>query len=387
MNRIRLSSAADQGGAAAIESAVAVCGEAPAALQRCATGALDRCTAFTANLELAPLVPVLDVCVQRTVDRIAALVESLGHFLALQSAASSDGARRSHQGQSESARFDLLALPQATLQRLLRLPLALAALQRCTTHVDTEVRTRASALLSAARAVSDGAPHDTSLPQRTLDVVAWRLNSGQGEVERVTAWERNLAGVLLPKALAALAALEGTVDALLTAALCAPSRKALAEVRCPALCHCCAGTRCECARPGLRPGSTSACTINTTCPAVCSAYAPHHLLVQIARMADAWAQDASVLDLAAFHPFPSPYATAVGDDLMGLPPLLEVLVPDSSEGSGHGVDGERDGEGASLASRWLDRAASALAGDLRERVLAIRRLGSKARSVSCQVTA
>ena len=96
-------------------------------------------------------------------------------------------------------------------------------------------------------------------------------------------------------------------------------------------------------------------------------------------MADTWAQDASMSELTAFHPFPSPYATAIGDDLMALPPLLEVLVPDDdAEGDG-GVDTGGDGDEASLAAQWLDRAATALAADLRERVLAIRRLGSKVR--------
>ena len=227
MNSIRLSSSA-QSGSSAAEAAVSACSCAPSALQRCAMAALDRCTGFTADLELSHLLPVLDSSLQQALDRIAAVVDSVGHSLAPSSSAETKSG-----AQSQRAPFDLQPLPEATLQHLLRLPLVLASLQASVTAIDTEVRTRANSLLRAAGAVSgDGATSaEAGLHQRTLDVVAWRLNSSSAAMDRTVAWQQQLNGVLLPKAFAAMAALERTVNSLLTAALCATSFKALAEVR------------------------------------------------------------------------------------------------------------------------------------------------------------
>ena len=94
--------------------------------------------------------------------------------------------------------------------------------------------------------------------------------------------------------------------------------------------------------------------------------------LQVGRLGAVWAEDASIGDLTTFHPFPAQYATTVGDDLMAMPPLLEVLVPDDdSEAAG--------GKEEALASTWLDRAATAVADELRKRVLAIQKLGNKVR--------
>ena len=86
-------------------------------------------------------------------------------------------------------------------------------------------------------------------------------------------------------------------------------------------------------------------------------------------MAAVWTEDAPVSSLTAFHPFPSTFATVTGEYLMTLPPLLEVLVPEE----------EAVQEESSLAAQWLDRAASAVADDLRARVLSIAPLGGKVR--------
>ena len=234
MNHVRLSAGGSD--TTAVEGAVAAAATAPAAMQRCTLAALDRCSDFTADLELSHLLPVLDSSLQRITDRIAALVESVGHSLASTSASESAVAG----GQAAApARYDLPPLPQETLQQLLRLPLTLAALQRCIALVDTEVRTRAGRLLAATQAVRDGAQHQgVAVTQRAQDLIAWRLSNSSSEMERALAWQDAMSGVLLPKAFAALAALEGTVDALLTAALCAPSRRALAEVRALVLLTC-----------------------------------------------------------------------------------------------------------------------------------------------------
>jgi hypothetical protein len=87
-------------------------------------------------------------------------------------------------------------------------------------------------------------------------------------------------------------------------------------------------------------------------------------------MADVWAQEATVSALTSFSPFPSTFATTVGEYLMALPPMLEVLVPDEDDAL----------EEHSLASQWLDRAATAVADDLRGKVMAIQKLGSRVSS-------
>lgn len=109
-------------------------------------------------------------------------------------------------------------------------------------QVDTEARTRAARLLAAAQALESAgsaplATDSLGLSSRAADMIAWRLNSGS-EMQRALQWQERLQGVLLPKSAAAQAALEATVEALLTAALCAPSRKALAEVRIRFACCC-----------------------------------------------------------------------------------------------------------------------------------------------------
>jgi hypothetical protein len=210
-----------------IESCMAEVVAAPAAIQRCATAAIGRCSAFTASVELWQLVAVLDASIQRTLDRMAAQVEALGHSLAPAGAPSmTKGAR------GFARRFDLLPLPQSILQQLLQLPLALAAQRRCIALVDTEVRTHASAVLEIARALHDSTPVPARLPPRMVDVVTWRL-SDHVELDKALGWKTLLMGVLLPKSAAALGVLEEIVEALLIAALCAPARQALLEVCLP----------------------------------------------------------------------------------------------------------------------------------------------------------
>lgn len=105
---------------------------------------------------------------------------------------------------------------------------------------------------------------------------------------------------------------------------------------------------------------------------MCGAAVKRGACMQMSATQATWAQDASVSELTSFQPYPSQFSTTVGDELMALPPALEVLVPE------HETDGSGD---AALASIWLDKAATAVAQDLRASTLAIKRLGAKARLI------
>lgn len=91
-------------------------------------------------------------------------------------------------------------------------------------------------------------------------------------------------------------------------------------------------------------------------------------------MASTWQASAPEHDLAAATPYPSAFAMTVGDFLISLPQLLEVLVPEDG-----GAAGDGGGGGNTLATEWLDRAASSIVEELQQRVLALPKLGSKAR--------
>lgn len=97
--------------------------------------------------------------------------------------------------------------------------------------------------------------------------------------------------------------------------------------------------------------------------------------MQIPAMSQTWAADGTPAEVALAAPYPSSFATTVGDFLIAIPQLLEVLVP---EGLPAGAS-----EGT-LATQWLDKVASCIADDLTARVLGIQKLGAKvAASSAC----
>lgn len=85
-------------------------------------------------------------------------------------------------------------------------------------------------------------------------------------------------------------------------------------------------------------------------------------------MSGTWAATGTPSEVALSAPYPSTFATSVGDFLITVPQLLEVLVPDDQP-TGHS-------EGT-LATQWLDKVASCIADDLTARVLGIQKLGAK----------
>lgn len=99
-------------------------------------------------------------------------------------------------------------------------------------------------------------------------------------------------------------------------------------------------------------------------------------MLQVSAMTATWQAAAPESDLAAATPYPSGFAMTVGDFLITLPQLLEVLVPEEEAPTAG------DGAAASsstLATEWLDRAASGIVEELQQRVLAVPKLGSKVR--------
>jgi hypothetical protein len=206
------------------EVVVETCAVAAQALQDCAFASLNRCTDFTANLELLQLMPELDSGLHRALERFKSAVEELTQSLAGGGKAVADVA------EERSAPVAMPVLPQDVVRVLLRLLPTVAAMQKCVVHIDTEIRTRGSALLAVAQSISNG---DTlasaSLPQRSLDLIAWRLDNSK-EMERALTWRSLVSGALLAQAFSALSSLEQLVDSLVLSALCAPCREALHEV-------------------------------------------------------------------------------------------------------------------------------------------------------------
>jgi hypothetical protein len=92
----------------------------------------------------------------------------------------------------------------------------------------------------------------------------------------------------------------------------------------------------------------------------------HCMQIHSGDMLDVWAETAPLSALSTFNAFPSNFSTSVCECLMAMPPLLEVLVDESSES-----------EEQVLAASWLDKVASALASDLQAQVLTIPKLGCK----------
>lgn len=85
-------------------------------------------------------------------------------------------------------------------------------------------------------------------------------------------------------------------------------------------------------------------------------------------MSRTWAADGTPSEVALAAPYPSTFATTVGEFLISIPQLLEVLVPeDQPAGNSEGT----------LATQWLDKIASCIADDLTARVLGIQKLGAK----------
>lgn len=97
-------------------------------------------------------------------------------------------------------------------------------------------------------------------------------------------------------------------------------------------------------------------------------------------MAPTWQASVPEEDLASATPYPSAFAMTIGDFLITLPQLLEVLVPEESPTGGAEGAAGADG-GGTLATEWLDRAASGIVEELQQRVLALPKLGSKVRLI------
>ena len=109
------------------EALVAAAAEVPPQMQRHALAALDRCSDFTADLELARLLPVPDASAQQVLEQLDGAVAAVGSALA------GGGAGAQAQGTGRrDRRFEVPPLAQEALQQLLRLPPALSALQACT---------------------------------------------------------------------------------------------------------------------------------------------------------------------------------------------------------------------------------------------------------------
>jgi hypothetical protein len=97
-------------------------------------------------------------------------------------------------------------------------------------------------------------------------------------------------------------------------------------------------------------------------------------------MARTWEAEGTPAEVALAAPYPSTFATTVGDFLITIPQLLEVLVPeDQPTGNSEGT----------LATQWLDKVGSCIADEITARVLGIQKLGAKvcgallARSMRC----
>ena len=92
-------------------------------------------------------------------------------------------------------------------------------------------------------------------------------------------------------------------------------------------------------------------------------------------MSQTWAADGTPAEVALSAPYPSTFATTVGEFLINIPQLLEVLVP----------EGQPPGDSEdTLATQWLDKVASCIADDLTARVLGIQQLGAKVMLRSCR---
>lgn len=209
------------------KATVKTCVAAPSNLQSCALATLNRCTDFTANLELLQLLPELDTGLQRALEGVRGAVESLARTFGDKKHTDVDV-----RSGAEEPRTSMPVLPQEVVKALLGLLPAVAAMQKCVMRVDAECRNRGSALLAAVQSISNGdAPAAGGLTQTALDLIAWRLDSAR-EMERALEWRSTLEGVLLPQAFEALSSLGDLVDSVILSALCAPCRDALREASC-----------------------------------------------------------------------------------------------------------------------------------------------------------
>lgn len=185
---------------------------APQAVKRAAEAALDRCEALTASLHLPQLVPVLDEALTRAVSRLEALIRALA---APDTATTRSGAPPQH---------------------LLRLPLATAAARSAVCAADADARRRLAALapLAAAAAAGGGdaleAEVRRAVPDQRADVVLWRLLDSPADAEALAVAQQRMTDLILPKAFAAVASVEGAVEGILLGVLRRPCKEALEEV-------------------------------------------------------------------------------------------------------------------------------------------------------------
>lgn len=87
-------------------------------------------------------------------------------------------------------------------------------------------------------------------------------------------------------------------------------------------------------------------------------------------LADTWVAEGAGDAAGGFGAYANTYATSIGEYLIMLPQQLEVLVPQDA-----------DEHADTLASQWLDKTATAVADLVADRVIAIPRLGHKARAL------
>eukprot|EP00892_Ulva_mutabilis_P000146 jgi/Ulvmu1/10131/UM006_0085.1 len=212
---------------------------------------------------------------------------------------------------------------------LLRLPFVTAAARRAAAAADAEARRRLAVLAPLAEAAAAGggdaleAAVRRAVPDQRADVVLWRLSDSPADAEVLSAAQQRMTDLILPKAFAAVGSMEAAVEEVLLALLRRPCKRALEEM---------------------------------------------------SGMSVTWQAIAPDEDLAAAAPYPSAFAMTIGDFLITLPQLLEVLVPEDTPATAADAAGGGDG---TLATEWLDRAASSIVEELQRRVLALPKLGSK----------
>jgi hypothetical protein len=213
--------------AGALSAAVDALSASAAALEQLAQGAVARCLAFTAGVELSELLAPLDSALRQGIERLSTRIRALA-----------DGVTGVSEGQSSSgaAAATSVDLDQDTLQQLLRLPLVCSAVRASVVRVDTDIRTGAAALAPLALAAKGGKAAEVQaaaagvVSDTLVDMLVWRL-SNAAVAQKLDALQRAVAGVVLPHAFAALDGVDDLVERSLLGALCAPALRPLREVR------------------------------------------------------------------------------------------------------------------------------------------------------------